>query len=155
MFDASERNNLKPALEIDAVTHPGAAFELARFGPFLVVRTREPVVTPDRYLLLAGRAQLLGRSLGIGDADVNLLTVERAAAQHHDYGASAPLLSTARSSKGRSRTRRGRPASGAVGGGGPVAARRPRRGADGAAEDERAETRSPTDGLVHGRIVNP
>jgi hypothetical protein len=95
VFDASERNNLEPALEIDArLPTPEAAFELARFGPFLVVRTREPVVTPDRYLLLAGRAQLLGRSLGIGDADVNLLTVERADRALRGYGASLRSLSS-------------------------------------------------------------
>jgi mannosyltransferase len=95
VFDASERNNLEPALEIDPRSPtPEAAFTVARFGPFLVVRTREPVVTPDRYLLLAGRAELLGRSLGIGDADVNLLTVERADRALRGYGASLRSLSS-------------------------------------------------------------
>jgi hypothetical protein len=95
VFDASERNNLNPALEIDARSpSPEAAFTVARFGPFLVVRTREPVGTPQRYLLLAGRAELLGRSLGIGDADVNLLTVERADRALRGYGASLRSLSS-------------------------------------------------------------
>jgi hypothetical protein len=95
VFDASERNNLSPALRIDARSPtPETAFTIARFGPFLVVRTRQPVVTPDRYLLLAGRAELLGRSLGIGDADVNLLTVERADRALRGYGASLRSLSS-------------------------------------------------------------
>jgi hypothetical protein len=95
VFDASERNNLNPALEIDARSPtPETAFTVARFGPFLVVRTREPVGRPQRYLLLAGRAELLGRSLGIGDADVNLLTVERADRALRGYGASLRSLSS-------------------------------------------------------------
>jgi hypothetical protein len=95
VFDASERNNLKPALEIASrAPTPAGAFEVARFGPFLVVRSREPVRTPQRYLLLAGRAQLLGRSLGIGDADVNLLTVERADRALRGYGVSLRSLSS-------------------------------------------------------------
>jgi hypothetical protein len=95
VLDASERNNLKPALEIASRTPtPAGAFEVARFGPFLVVRTRDPVRTPQRYLLLAGRAQLLGRSLGIGDADVNLLTVERADRALRGYGVSLRSLSS-------------------------------------------------------------
>ena len=95
VLDASEPNNLNPALEIAARTPtPASAFEVARFGPFLVVRTREPVRTPQRYLVLAGRAELLGRSLGIGDADVNLLTVERADRALRGYGVSLRSLSS-------------------------------------------------------------
>ena len=95
VLDASERNNLEPALEIEARSPtPATDFEVAHFGPFLVVRSREAVATPDRYLLLAGRAQLLGRSLGIGDADVNLLTIERADRALRGYGASLRSLSS-------------------------------------------------------------
>jgi hypothetical protein len=95
VFDASERNNLNPALEIASrAPTPAGAFEVARFGPFLVVRSREPVRTPQRYVFLAGRAQLLGRSLGIGDADVNLLTVERADRALRGYGVSLRSLSS-------------------------------------------------------------
>jgi hypothetical protein len=36
------------------------------------------VNTVDAYLLAAARAMLVGRSLGIGDADVNIQTIERA-----------------------------------------------------------------------------
>ena len=61
-----------------ALRRPRTAFEVARFGPFLVVRSRDPVPRRTATSCCAGRAQLLGRSLGIGDADVNLLTIERA-----------------------------------------------------------------------------
>lgn len=89
VFDASERNNAKPRLEIEQrVPTPTAAFEARAFGPFLVVRTREPVVTPGAYLTYAARAMVVGRSLGIGDVDINMATVERAARVERGYGAS-------------------------------------------------------------------
>jgi len=79
ILDASDASNVPPRLEIEE-TDPGPAgvFVTRAFGPFLVIRTAKPVVTPSRYLALAARAMLLGRSLGIVDADVNLRTVERA-----------------------------------------------------------------------------
>jgi len=89
VLDASRRNNPRPRLEIGAAAPtPADAFVTRSFGPFLVVRTKEPVGTAERYLVLAGRAILLGRSLGIGDADVNLQTVERAARELRGYGPS-------------------------------------------------------------------
>lgn len=89
VLDASRRNNLRPRLEIGTASpSPADAFVTRSFGPFLVARTREPVGTVERYLVLAGRAILLGRSLGIGDADVNLQTVERASRELRGYGPS-------------------------------------------------------------------
>lgn len=89
VLDASRRNNLRPRLEIGVGSPtPADRFVTRSFGPFLVVRTKEPVGTADRYLALAGRAVLLGRSLGIGDADVNLQTVERASRELRGYGPS-------------------------------------------------------------------
>jgi hypothetical protein len=89
VFDASERNNIRPRLEIGKLQpSPAAAFETARFGPFLVVRSREATRTIDRYLFHAARAQLLGRRLWIGDADVNMVTVERADRAQRGYGPS-------------------------------------------------------------------
>jgi hypothetical protein len=95
VFDASRRNNPRRRLEIEPRTpSPASAFEARSFGPFLVVTTRRPVETPTRYLHLAARALLVGRSLGIGDADVNMATVERAARSLRGYGASSWLRST-------------------------------------------------------------
>ena len=79
ILDASERNNLKPRLEIEnRDPGPPGLFEPRVFGPFLILRTREPRATEDAYLAAAARAMLVGRSLGIGDADVNMQTIERA-----------------------------------------------------------------------------
>jgi hypothetical protein len=89
VFDASERNNARPRLEIEErYPKPAAAFEARAFGPFLVVRTTSEVVSTATYLEAAARAMVLGRSLGIGDVDVNMATVERAARVERGYGAS-------------------------------------------------------------------
>ncbi len=89
ILDASERNNIRPRLEIEARSPtPARAFETRAFGPFLVIRSAEPAGTIDRYLTLAGRVMLLGRSLGIGDADVNMQTIELADRRARGYGPS-------------------------------------------------------------------
>jgi Dolichyl-phosphate-mannose-protein mannosyltransferase len=95
VLDASERNNVKPRLEIDPVSPtPAAAFDVRAFGPFLVIRTRQTTLTPEAYLYDAGRAMLVGRSLGIGDADINLQTIERAARTLRGYGPSLRSFSS-------------------------------------------------------------
>ena len=97
ILDASEPNNAKPALEIDFLRpQPENAFDVRRFGPFLVIRTTDPVVTPKRYLERAGRAILVGKSLWIGDADINLLTIDRAARALRGYGAPRSLSTSSR-----------------------------------------------------------
>jgi 4-amino-4-deoxy-L-arabinose transferase-like glycosyltransferase len=89
VLDASERNNIRPRLEIDdRLPTPAAAFEARAFGPFLVIRTREPVLTPKTFLYDAARALLVGQQLGIGDADINLQTVVRAERVRRGYGPS-------------------------------------------------------------------
>jgi hypothetical protein len=96
VFDASERNTTRPRLEIDRrVPTPDRDFTAQAFGPFLIVRTREATVSPGTYLFLAARAMVVGRSLGIGDVDVNMGTVERAARVERGYGSSRWLGSTA------------------------------------------------------------
>jgi hypothetical protein len=89
VLDASERNNIRPRLEIDyRLPTPEAAFEARAFGPFLLIRTREPVLTPKTFLYDAARALLVGQQLGIGDADINLQTVVRAERVRRGYGPS-------------------------------------------------------------------
>ena len=89
VLDASERNNVRRRLEIEhRLPDPGEPFEARSFGPFLVLRTREPVVTPETYLYYSARALLVGRSLGIGDSDINLRTVVLAARELRGYGPS-------------------------------------------------------------------
>ena len=46
---------------------------------FLVIRTREPTRTPAEYLDRAAQVMVVGKSLFIGDADINFVTVRRAA----------------------------------------------------------------------------
>jgi len=72
---------------------PPGLFETRVFGPFLVIRTREPVKTEDAYLAAAVRTTLAGRSLGIGDSDVNMQTLERADRVLRGYGPSLRLRS--------------------------------------------------------------
>ena len=89
VFDASERNNIKRKLEIDErLPRPSAPFESRVYGPFLIIRTIEPVTTPKAYLYYSARALLVGQTLGIGDADVNMRTVIFASRELRGYGAS-------------------------------------------------------------------
>jgi len=89
VLDASERNNIRPQLEIEyRVPTPPALFQVRVFGPFLVVRTFEPVVTPKAFLYDAARTMLVGQQLGIGDADVNVRTAVLAERERSGYGPS-------------------------------------------------------------------
>ncbi|HET9242692.1 MAG TPA: glycosyltransferase family 39 protein [Gaiella sp.] len=89
VLDASERNNVRRRLEIEQrLPTPAEPFEARAFGPFLVLRSREAAETPETFLYLSARALLVGRSLGIGDADVNLRTVVLAARELRGYGPS-------------------------------------------------------------------
>ena len=97
VFDASKTTNFVRSLQIPLRSpRPATAFEVRAFGPFLVIRTRRPVVTPDRYLLRAGQAMLVGKQLFLGDADINLPTIERAARALRGYGASRSLSRSSR-----------------------------------------------------------
>jgi hypothetical protein len=79
VFDASDTNNFTQKLTIPLrYPNPRSDFEARVFGPFLVIRSNEPTRTPKEFLLETRQAQILGRSLGAGDADVNLLTADQA-----------------------------------------------------------------------------
>jgi hypothetical protein len=82
VFDASDTNNFVQRAEIPRrFPHPAADFEARVFGPFLVIRSRRPTLTPRRFLLQAHAVELVGKELYIGDADVNLVTVDQALAK--------------------------------------------------------------------------
>ncbi len=73
ILDASDSHNRAPAMTIALRSpEPAAAFDVRRFGPFLVVRTREATVTPPRFLALAEATERLGRELGLDDSVINL-----------------------------------------------------------------------------------
>jgi hypothetical protein len=82
VLDASDTNNFDPQPTIALrVPRPGSEFEARRFGPFLVVRTRRPVRSEARFLEDSSSVMITGKSLFLGDADVNFVTVRRAADQ--------------------------------------------------------------------------
>jgi len=79
VFDASDTNNFTQQMTIPLrYPSPASDFEARVFGPFLIIRTRRPTVTPKQFLIDSRQAELVGKSLYMGDADVNLLTVDRA-----------------------------------------------------------------------------
>ena len=80
VFDAYDTSNKDRRLQISVrLPRPAEEFEARAFGPYLVIRTLEPTVTPLGYLCQAAAATVLGRTLAIGDADVNFATVSHAA----------------------------------------------------------------------------
>jgi hypothetical protein len=89
VLDASRRNNLRPRLEIERRRPtPSAPYEVRVFGPFLVFRTVDRVLTPKAFLYYSARAFLVGQQLGIGDADVNIRTAVFAERVRRGYGPS-------------------------------------------------------------------
>jgi hypothetical protein len=97
VFDSSKTTNVERLLKIQLVApRPASAFDVRRFGPFLIIRTRAPVVTPKRYLERAGEATLVGKRLFLGDADINLPTIEHAARALRGYGATRSLSTSSR-----------------------------------------------------------
>jgi dolichyl-phosphate-mannose-protein mannosyltransferase len=79
VFDASDNNNISPRMRID-LQFPGGTgrWEEWTFGPFLILRTLDPTRDVETYLQRARDAQLVGKRLYLGDADVNYDTVWRA-----------------------------------------------------------------------------
>ncbi len=76
VLDAGDINNRPRRSTIDLrLPEPMGAFEGRVFGPYLVLRTREPARTPARYLTFAAGAMSLGTQLGIVDAGGNLNTI--------------------------------------------------------------------------------
>jgi Dolichyl-phosphate-mannose-protein mannosyltransferase len=82
VFDASDTTNVKERQTIRFVLpSPRSAFEGRVYGPYLVIRSREPLLTPQRYVSVSKRVMRLGIRLGIGDADVNLGALRGAASR--------------------------------------------------------------------------
>ena len=82
VFDAYDTNNCPCARRLRIETrypYPSTAYETRVFGPYLVVRTVGPTTTPVAYLEGAAQVMIVGKSLAIGDADINFATVRRAA----------------------------------------------------------------------------
>jgi hypothetical protein len=79
VFDASDTTNERQRSTIAFVLPtPASQFEGHVYGPYLVIRTREPLRTRARYVAVAKRVLRVGQSLQINDADVNLHTIVQA-----------------------------------------------------------------------------
>jgi hypothetical protein len=73
VFDASDTTNVWERQTIRfALPGQASAFEGRAYGPYLVIRSREPLRTRQRFLDVSEKVMRLGRTLRIGDADVNL-----------------------------------------------------------------------------------
>jgi hypothetical protein len=79
VFDASDTTNgrQRPTIAL-RLPRPHADFEARVYGPYLVIRSRRPLLTPARYIAVAERVLAVGRSLAINDAVVNLRTMRQA-----------------------------------------------------------------------------
>ena len=89
-----EREQERLGQWLGRLPRPVGAFEARVFGPYLVVRTRRPTVTPKRYLQLAAAVMVAGKTLGIVDADINFTTITRAATNlERGYEATSSLRS--------------------------------------------------------------
>jgi 4-amino-4-deoxy-L-arabinose transferase-like glycosyltransferase len=79
VLDASDTTNDTRTQSIPLVSpQPASEFQVARFGPYLVIRSVQPAGCTANYLKLARRVELVGASLGLGDGDINLGTVLQA-----------------------------------------------------------------------------
>ena len=82
VFDAGDNNNYVKRTQIELrLPFPRTEFEGRAYGPYLVIRTRRPTVTVARYLDDARKAELIGKSLDMGDADINYATIRQAQAR--------------------------------------------------------------------------
>ena len=82
VFDASATTNDDERQSIPLVLpRPAGQFEGRVYGPYLVIRSRRPLLTRARYLRAAASVMQVGRRLAINDADVNLHTMLLAASR--------------------------------------------------------------------------
>jgi hypothetical protein len=82
VFDAGDNNNYVKRTKVQLrLPFPHSEFEARTYGPYLVIRTRKPTGTISRYLDDARKAELIGKSLDMGDADINYATIRRAQAR--------------------------------------------------------------------------
>ena len=78
VLDASDFVDQDRAVLTIPDASPGDEFETVAFGPFLVIRTREPTETPEGFLEATLAVQELSAQLGVGDAARNAQTAAEA-----------------------------------------------------------------------------
>jgi hypothetical protein len=83
VLDASDTNNFEPHMHIPfRLPSPHWKYDAKVFGPFLIIRSRKPTRSPAEFLRQTIDVMVLGQSLWIGDADINLLTASLAAGRY-------------------------------------------------------------------------
>jgi hypothetical protein len=91
VLDRSDPRDLDGTLTIPLrAPSPARDFEVRRFGPFLVIRTREATGTPEVFLRRAAAVAILGQRLDIDEAPRNLSTVEQADRLRRGYPPDSP-----------------------------------------------------------------
>jgi hypothetical protein len=81
VFDATDQlDSSKQRFTVSNVS-PGPQFETRAFGPFLVVRTKEPTGTAETFLRDTAVVEYHGKLMGIGDAGLNYQTAVTALAR--------------------------------------------------------------------------
>jgi hypothetical protein len=81
VFDATDQLDASKQRFTVPNVSPGPQFEARAFGPFLVIRTKEPVVTAETFLRDTAVVEFNGKILGIGDAGLNHQTAITALAR--------------------------------------------------------------------------
>jgi hypothetical protein len=91
VLDRSDPRDLDGTLTIQLqAPSPAHDFDVRRFGPFLVIRTREATGTPEVFLRQAAAVAILGVRLDIGEAPRNLSTIEQADRLRRGYPPDSP-----------------------------------------------------------------
>jgi hypothetical protein len=84
VFDATDQLDAsKQRFSVSDVS-PGPQFETRAFGPFLVVRTKEPTETAETFFRDTAVVEYQGKLIGIGDAGLNYQTAVTALARLQD-----------------------------------------------------------------------
>ena len=97
VFDAGDNNNFVKRTRIELrLPFPRGEFEGRVYGPYLVIRSRRPTVTIERYLDDARKVELIGKSLAMGDADINYQTIKQACSRAVGFSLSLDQLLEAR-----------------------------------------------------------
>jgi hypothetical protein len=81
IFDATDQLDASKQRFTVSDESPGPQFETRVFGPFLVVRTKQPTETAETFLRDTAVVEYQGKLIGIGDAGLNYQTAVTALAR--------------------------------------------------------------------------
>jgi hypothetical protein len=81
IFDATDQLDASKQRFTVPNVSPGPQFEVRAFGPFLLIRTKKPVLTAETFFRDAAVVEYQGKLIGIGDAGLNYQTAVTALAR--------------------------------------------------------------------------